>query len=134
MDQHLARHRRADLFLDTLPYNAHTTASDALWMGLPVITCMGDTFAARVASSLLHAAGLPELITSNLADFQALALRLATHTEQLTTVRDKLAQNLTSTPLFDTVRFTRHLESAYRTMWQQYLDGKTQTFTVATLD
>lgn len=134
MDQHLARHRCADLFLDTLPYNAHTTASDALWMGVPVITCIGDTFAARVAASLLQAVGMPELITSNLADYEALALKLATHPDQLAAIRDKLERHHASTPLFDTLRFTKNLESAYRTMWQQHLDGQPRTFSVATPD
>src|SRR5262249_19050016 len=77
LEDHLARHRLADLFLDTLPCNAHTTASDALWAGLPVVTCMGKAFAGRVAASLLHAIGLPELVTSSMADYEALALALA---------------------------------------------------------
>ena len=92
LEDHLARHRLADLFLDTLPYNAHTTASDALWTGLPVVTCQGNAFAGRVAASLLNAVGLPELVTHSLADYEALALRLATDAAMLQTVRDKLAQ------------------------------------------
>jgi len=134
VEQHLARQRCADLFLDTLPYNAHTTASDALWAGLPLLTCVGDTFASRVAGSLLHAAGMPELVTSSLADYEALARQLATHPDQLAALRDKLAGNRLRTPLFDSTRFTRHLERAYRTMWQHYLDGKPQAFAVAALD
>jgi predicted O-linked N-acetylglucosamine transferase (SPINDLY family) len=115
---HLARHRLADLFVDTLPYNAHTTASDALWMGLPVLTCRGASFAGRVAASLLQAAGLPELITGSLADYEALALRLARDAPLLRSFRDRLARNRSTCALFDTDRFRRHLESAYTTMWE----------------
>jgi predicted O-linked N-acetylglucosamine transferase (SPINDLY family) len=121
---HLARHRLADLFLDTLPYNAHTTASDALWAGLPLVTCQGNAFAGRVAASLLNAAGLPELVTHNLTDYEALARRLATDTPMLGAARDKLAQNRLSCPLFDTDRFRRHLESAYDTMWNTWQRGE----------
>jgi protein O-GlcNAc transferase len=117
MEDHLARHRLADLFLDTLPYNAHTTASDALWAGLPVLTCCGDTFAGRVATSLLSAVGLSELVTHNLGDYEALALRLAQDSSLLTRLRTKLASNRESCPLFDSERFTRNLETAYGTMW-----------------
>ena len=92
-EEHLARHRLADLFLDTLPYNAHTTASDALWAGLPVLTCMGDAFAGRVAASLLHAVGLPELVTANLDDYEALALKLARDPALLAEIKAKLAHN-----------------------------------------
>ena len=123
LDEHLARHRLADLFLDTLPYNAHTTASDALWAGLPVLTCMGNTFAGRVAGSLLNAVGLPELITHSLAEYEALALRLVTTPSLLAGVRAKLAQNRNCYPLFDTERFRRHIESAYITMWERYQRG-----------
>jgi predicted O-linked N-acetylglucosamine transferase (SPINDLY family) len=121
---HLARHRLADLFLDTRPYNAHTTASDALWAGLPVLTCPGVTFASRVAASLLHAAGLPELVTASLADYEALALRLASDPAALTALRAKLAANRLTTPLFDSARFTRHLEAAYRRMWEMRRAGE----------
>jgi protein O-GlcNAc transferase len=120
---HLARHRLADLFLDTLPYNAHTTASDALWAGLPVLTCPGTTFAARVAASLLHAVGLPELVTSSLADYEALALRLAANPPALAALRAELERNRLTTPLFDSARFTRHLEAAYRRMWEIWQAG-----------
>jgi len=122
--EHLARHRLADLFLDTLPYNAHTTASDALWAGLPLVTCSGSTFPGRVAASLLEAAGLPELITHSRDDYEALALRLATTPVELAAVRAKLARNRTSCPLFDTERFRRHIESAYVTMWARYQRGE----------
>jgi len=116
LDQHLARHRLADLFLDTLPYNAHTTASDALWTGLPVITCAGTTFAGRVAGSLLMSLGLAELAASTLKDYEALALNLATHPALLLEIREKLARNRSTAPLFDTERFRRHIEAAYTTM------------------
>jgi protein O-GlcNAc transferase len=110
---HLARLRQADLFLDTLPYNAHATASDALWAGLPVVTCLGSTFPGRVAASLLKGAGLEELITLSLDDYEALALRLARDTGLLASLRTKLAQNRDTCPLFDTRQFTVHLEAAY---------------------
>src|SRR5207244_3040228 len=113
VDEHLARHRLAGVFLDTLPYNAHTTASDALWAGLPVLTCQGSAFAARVASSLLHAVGLPELVTQSPADYEALALALATDAARLDAIREKLARNRDTHPLFDTDRFRRHIEAAY---------------------
>jgi predicted O-linked N-acetylglucosamine transferase (SPINDLY family) len=115
-EEHLARHRLADLFLDTLPYNAHTTASDALWAGLPLLTCRGASFVGRVATSLLHAAGLPELATSDLREYEALALRLASDAALLRGLRHRLEQNRASCPLFDTDRFRRHIESAYTTM------------------
>jgi protein O-GlcNAc transferase len=113
---HLARHRLADLCLDTLPYNAHTTASDALWAGLPVLTCLGETFAGRVAASLLKAIGLDELITRTLAEYEALALRLARDPAYLATVRDTLNRNRGTCLLFDTQGATRHIETAYQTM------------------
>jgi predicted O-linked N-acetylglucosamine transferase (SPINDLY family) len=116
---HLARHRLADLFLDTLPYNAHTTASDALWAGLPVLTAKGESFAGRVAASLLTAVGLPELITENPADYEALALKLAQDSELLGVYRKRLAENRDSCALFDNDRFRRNIEVAYTTMWQR---------------
>jgi predicted O-linked N-acetylglucosamine transferase (SPINDLY family) len=124
MPQHLARHACADLFLDSLPYNAHTTASDALWMGVPVVTCSGRTFQARVAGSLLHAVGLPELITTSVADFEALASALAGDPARLAQIRQKLQANRLQSPLYDTDRLRRHIECAYETMWQ--LHGKGQ--------
>ncbi len=123
LPEHLARHRQADLFLDTLPCNAHTTASDALWAGLPLLTCTGGTFAGRVAASLLHAVGLPELVTESLDEYQARALELATTPDRLGDLRARLARNRTTHPLFDTERFRRHLESAYVTMWETYQRG-----------
>lgn len=115
-DEHLARHRCADLFLDTLPYNAHTTASDALWAGLPLLTYEGNTFAGRVAASLLKTVGMPELVTSSQAGYEQCAVELATQPERLRALRRKLADNRLTTPLFDTARFTRHLEQAYAAM------------------
>jgi protein O-GlcNAc transferase len=114
---HLARHRLADLFLDTLPYNAHTTASDALWMDLPLLTCEGGAFAGRVASSILQALGLPELVTRDLAGYEALAQRLATDATALAAIRAKLISNRSTQPLFDTDRFRAHVEAAYSKMW-----------------
>ncbi len=116
LDQHLARHRLADLFLDTLPCNAHTGASDALWAGLPVLTCRGATFAGRVAASLLRAVGLADLATDSLEAYEALALRLATDTQALADLRARLARNRDRAPLFDTPRFARRLEFAYALM------------------
>ena len=113
---HLARHRLADLCLDTLPYNAHTTASDALWAGLPVLTCLGETFAGRVAASLLKAIGLDELITRALAEYEALALRLSRDPVYLASLKDTLIRNRDASLLFDTQRATRHIETAYRSM------------------
>lgn len=116
LSKHLARHRVADLFLDTLPCNAHTTASDALWAGLPLLTCLGDAFAGRVAASLLKAVGLPELVTGSLADYEALALALARDPQRLRALRTQLARQRDHAPLFDSARYTRHLEAAYATM------------------
>lgn len=124
VDEHLSRHRLADLFLDTLPYNAHTTASDALWAGLPVLTCMGGTFPGRVAASLLNAVGLPELITHSLENYESLALELATTPAVMLDIRAKLARNRMTHPLFNTDRFRRHIESAYVTMWDRYQHGE----------
>jgi len=124
MEEHLARQRLADLFLDTLPYNAHVTASDALWVGLPVVTYMGGTFAGRVAASLLNAVGLPELITSSREDYEALALKLAFNRELLADIKARLAQNRATYPLFDTDRFRRHIEAAYVTMWERGQSGE----------
>jgi predicted O-linked N-acetylglucosamine transferase (SPINDLY family) len=124
LQDHLARHRLADLFLDTLPYNAHTTASDALWAGLPLLTCRGASFAGRVATSLLGAVGLPELATSDLAEYEALALRLATDPPLLRGFRQRLQQSRSTCPLFDTDRFRRHIESAYVTMWELQRGGE----------
>jgi predicted O-linked N-acetylglucosamine transferase (SPINDLY family) len=120
LPEHLARHRLADLFLDTLPCNAHTTASDALWAGLPVLTCVGEAFASRVAASLLTAIGLPELITESLDAYEALALEIAFKPEKLADLKQTLAANRLTTPLFDTELFTKHIEAAYTAMYERY--------------
>lgn len=120
--QHLARQPLADLLLDTLPYNAHTTASDALWSGVPLVTCMGETFAGRVAASLLHAVGLPELVTHSLEEYAALALRLARQPEELKRLSRQLEMARETAPLFDTVRFTKDLEALYEQMWERWLE------------
>ena len=131
LPEHLARHRLADLFVDTLPCNAHTTASDALWAGLPVLTCAGRTFAGRVAASLLRAIGMPELVTHSLPEYEALALRLAQSPEAMAAVRATLAQHRNTWPLFDSTQFARHLETAYDTMWRRTQRGEApQGFTV----
>ena len=121
---HLARLRLADLFLDTLPYNAHSTANDALWAGLPVVTCLGNSFAGRVAASQLKAAGLPELITESLSSYEALALKLAREPGHLSAIRDKLNRTRNTCLLFDTARYTRHLESAFLVMGERYRKGE----------
>lgn len=121
--EYLARYRAADLFLDTAPYNAGTTASDALWVGLPVITCIGESFAARVAASVLTAAGLPELITRDRPQYERLAIELATQPERLAAVRRKLAHVRPTCALFDTPRMTRSLEELYTRMYERHLAG-----------
>ena len=121
--EHLARHRCADLFLDTLPYNAHTTASDALRQGLPLLTCAGQTFAGRVAASLLTVLQMPELITTTLQDYEDLAVELAQVPGKLAGIKQKLSGNCLATPTFDTGLFTRHIEAAYALMYQRYQAG-----------
>jgi predicted O-linked N-acetylglucosamine transferase (SPINDLY family) len=111
------------LFLDSWPYNAHTSGSDALWAGLPVLSCTGDTFASRVGASLLHAVGLPELATESFEAYEAMALRLATEPALLADVRQRLAANRDSAPLFDIERYTRHLEAAYTSMAARAREG-----------
>jgi protein O-GlcNAc transferase len=121
---YLARYRLADLFLDTSPFNAHTTASDALWAGLPLITCAGEAFASRVAGSLLNALGLPELVTHRLEDYEALALKLAGNRNMLAGAKARLAANRATYPLFDTDRIRRHIEAAYKMVWDIYQRGE----------
>jgi predicted O-linked N-acetylglucosamine transferase (SPINDLY family) len=115
--------RLADLFLDTLPYNAHATACDALWVGLPVLTCPGNSFPGRVAASVLHAIGLPELVASSLPEYEQLALALARDPVRLAALKAKLKRQRDVAALFDTMRFTRHLESAYSTMCERQRAG-----------
>lgn len=124
MADHLARHILADLFLDTLPYNAHTSTSDALWMGLPVLTCQGETFAGRVAASVLHVTNLPELVTTTLDEYEARALQLATSPHALEMIKQKLTEVRHTAPLFDTALFTRNLESIFQEMWRIYLSNQ----------
>lgn len=120
---HLIRHQCADLFLDTLYYNAHVTASDALWAGTPLITVLGNTFASRVAASLLTAVELPELITQNLTDYERCAIRLAIHSTELQQLKDRLAQNRFHASLFNTARTVKHLEAGYQMIWERYQAG-----------
>jgi protein O-GlcNAc transferase len=122
--QHLARHRHADLFLDTLPCNAHTTASDALWAGLPVLTCAGETFAGRVAGSIVRAAGLPELVAISVRDYEALALALAHDPARLNDMRSRLGAGRASLPLFDMAKRTRDLEALYARMAEIWRSGQ----------
>jgi predicted O-linked N-acetylglucosamine transferase (SPINDLY family) len=124
LEDHLARQRVADLFLDTSPYNAHTTASDALWAGLPVLTLLGHSFAARVAASLLNAMDLPELITATQEEYEARAIKLANEPARLAEIKKKLHSNLKTSPLFNGELFARHIEAAYAEMHKRYLSGE----------
>ena len=131
IEDHYARYRLADLFLDTT-YNAHVTACDALWAGLPLLTCTGSSFATRVAGGMLHVLGLPELVTASLADYERIALALATDPEKLRALRDKLERARKTSPLFDADRFRRHIESAFNTMWEIHRRGEApRAFAVA---
>jgi predicted O-linked N-acetylglucosamine transferase (SPINDLY family) len=123
-DDHLARLGLADLFLDTVPYNAHSTAIDALWAGVPVLTIRGAAFAGRVAASVLTAMGLPELIASSLADYESLAVKLAREPHTLSAIKAKLARDRETSALFDTPRYTLDLESAYTQMWHRHRNGE----------
>jgi predicted O-linked N-acetylglucosamine transferase (SPINDLY family) len=134
LEDHLARQRNADLFLDTLPYNAQTTAADALWAGLPVLTCIGGSFSGRVAASALTAIGLSELITGSLDEYETLASSLVLDPGRLQRIRETLAHNRLVHPLFDTSRFARHLESAFEKMWELHRRGEPpRHFAVAAL-
>lgn len=124
LSEHLSRLQLADLFLDTLPYNAHTTASDALWSGVPVLTCRGSAFAGRVADSLLRAIGLEELVTLSLAEYEKLAIAIGKDADALANLKSKLQRNRESHPLFDTPRYSRSLEAAYAEMWRRHQRGE----------
>jgi len=124
MDEHLARQKLADLFIDTFAFNAHTTATEALWAGLPVVTKTGQGFAARVAGSLLNAVGLPELIAENEKGYEEIILELATNPKKLTQLKEKLNHNLFSTPLFNTRKYTNHLETAYQMAYDRYFNNQ----------
>lgn len=133
--QHLARHRHADLFLDTLIVNAHTTASDALLMGCPVITCPGETFVARVAGSVLRALEMPELIVKNLQEYEDLAVAIATDPVRLRALREKVLQKIKTAPLFNSARYTRHLDAAYLEMWRLHQMGEApKPFAIAPIE
>jgi len=121
--EYLERYRVVDLFLDTHPYNAGTTASDALRMELPVLTYLGSSAVSRHAASVINALNLPELIAATEEEYEKLAIRLATHPEKLKNIKDKLVGNLPIAPLYDTPMFTRHLESAYSMMYDRYQRG-----------
>jgi predicted O-linked N-acetylglucosamine transferase (SPINDLY family) len=119
--EHLARQTRADLFLDTLPFNAGSTASDALWAGLPLLTCAGNSYASRMAGSLLRALGLPELITHRLEDYERRALELSQPGSELGALRARLRESIRTSPLFDTARFCHNLEGAYDALWAHHV-------------
>ena len=121
--EYLARYRVADLFLDTQPYNAGTTASDALRMGLPIITLKGTSFNSREAASIINALNLPELITTTAEEYESLAIELASDPEKLKAIKDKLASNLSTAPLYNTPLFTKNLESAFTEMYERYHQG-----------
>lgn len=123
-EDHMGRLRLADLFLDTVPYNSHSTACEALWAGLPVLTCLGQGFQGRVAASVLRAVGLPEMVAHSLAEYEARALALASDPDALAALKEKLWRNRKTQPLFDTVRYTRNLEAAYTRMWEQHRKGE----------
>jgi predicted O-linked N-acetylglucosamine transferase (SPINDLY family) len=123
VEEYLARYKVCSLFLDTFPYNAGTTTSDALWAGLPVLTMMGNSFASRVAASLLNAIGLPELVTTSQAEYESLAIELAKNPKKLAYLKQKLANNRLTAPLFDTPLFTKNLEAAYVKMYERYQAG-----------
>jgi predicted O-linked N-acetylglucosamine transferase (SPINDLY family) len=133
--EYLARLAAADLFLDTFPYNAGATANDALWAGLPVLTCSGDFYVGRMAGSLLHAIGLPELVASSPAEYEALAIALARAPARLAELRRRLADNRARMPLFDMARYTRDIEVAYAGMWDRWRSGgMPESFEVATTE
>jgi protein O-GlcNAc transferase len=123
-EDYLARMELADLFLDTFPFNGGTTASDALWQGLPVLTCSGEALASRMAGSLLTASDLPELITFSLDEYERRALQLAADPTELARLRARLLTQRATHPVFDPARFCRHLEEAYRTMWLRHERGE----------
>jgi protein O-GlcNAc transferase len=120
MAEHLARYRQADLFLDTWPYGAHKTASDALWAGVPVLTCMGGSFASRVGASVLRAVGLPELVATDEPSYQELAIAIARDAQRLAELRRRLREQRVASELFDTRRYTAHLEAAFERLYERH--------------
>ena len=123
MAEHLARHRLADVFLDTLPFNAQTTAVDALWAGLPVLTCLGESSFGRIAGSVLMALGMPELVAASLQEYEAQAVRIGLESGYAKSLKEKLERNRVDAPLFDTARLTRHMERAYEGMHERVQQG-----------
>ena len=123
MEEHLARHKAADLFIDTYPYGAHTTCSDALWAGLPVATLVGETFASRVAGSILSAINMKELITYTEKEYENLIIDLATDSRKLKQIKIKLSKNKYTEPLFDTKLYTRNIESSYSKIYENHLNN-----------
>jgi len=123
MAEHLARHRLADVFLDTLPFNAQTTAADALWAGLPVLTCLGGSSFGRVAGSMLMALGMPELVATSLQEYEAQAVRIGLESGYAMELKERLERNKRAAPLFNTTRLTRHIESAYELMYEKVRQG-----------
>ena len=123
LTEHLRRQQLADLFLDTLPFNAGATASPALWAGLPILTCMGESFAGRMGASLLRAVGLPDLVTETESDYEELAVKVGAHPELARELKERLWRNRLNTPLFDTAAFTRYLEAAFTAMYARYEAG-----------
>ena len=119
LPEHLARHKLADLFIDTLPCNAHTTASDALWAGLPVLTCAGEAFASRVAASLVQSMELPELVVNNLEEYESLAITLGEDASKLIELKNKLVKNINHSSLFDSIGYTKDLEHLYQAIYSQ---------------
>ncbi|MBF0127870.1 MAG: hypothetical protein HQM02_11770, partial [Magnetococcales bacterium] len=124
LEEHLARVALADLALDTFPYTSHTTGSDALWSGVPLLTRMGDTFVSRIAAGMLHAVGLPELVTRTWDEYFDLAVELARNPDRLQALRARLWTNRLTHPLFDTKRYTRNLERLYERMWRDHGEGR----------
>jgi protein O-GlcNAc transferase len=134
-EDYMSRMRLADLFLDTFPFNGGTTTSDALWMGVPVLTCTGESFASRMAGSLLTVLGLPELVTSDLPAYERRAIELIESPSRLAELRARLGESLVASPLYKAERFCRHLERAYRTMWERHESGlPPESFSVPRLD
>jgi predicted O-linked N-acetylglucosamine transferase (SPINDLY family) len=123
LSEHLARHKHADLFLDTFPYNAHTTASDSLWAGLPVLTCKGNSFASRVAASLLNSCGLSDFITNTFDEYESKAIELSNNPELILKAKNHLNLNKFILPLFDAKLYVKNIETAYTLIYENYLNG-----------
>ena len=122
LSEHLSRHKAADLFLDTLPYNAHSTCSDSLWSGLPLLTCAGNSFAGRVAASMLNAIRLPELITYSVEEYEKKAINFASNIDDLKNLKNKLIENRLKTPLFNTKLYAKNIENIFTKIYLRYLN------------